>query len=161
MLDGTYVRIEGRGRKVSERYQSMSEEKKKEWGRRVSGALKGKKRKPFTVEHRKNIGEAKKGEKSPNWQGGKSFEPYGIEFNEELRERIRERDNYACQVCGKVQRKRKFSVHHIDYDKKNNSMRNLVTLCRSCHGKTSCKRESWQLFFENEIKGIYKLRKVD
>jgi hypothetical protein len=34
-------------------------------------------------------------------------------------------------------------VHHIDYDKKNNDERNLITLCISCHSKTNANREYW------------------
>lgn len=74
-------------------------------------------------------------ERSPNWQGGKSFEPYGIEFNNILKERVRARDNYTCQICGVQENDyyRKLDVHHIDGRKKNNSLENLITLCESCH----------------------------
>lgn len=40
------------------------------------------------------------GEGNPFWKGGTSFEPYSPEFNEELKERIRQRDGYICQLCG-------------------------------------------------------------
>ncbi len=100
------------------------------------------------------------GESHPNWLNGKSFEAYGIEFNNELKGQVRKRDKYKCQICDKKQRKQKLGVHHIDYDKENNIMRNLISLCRSCHSKTNFKRDSWQVFFENEIRKIYKLKKV-
>jgi len=84
-----------------------------------------------------------------NWQGGKSFEHYEIEFNKKLKEKIRKRDNYICQECFKHQDKlftknkngnsvkEKLSIHHIDYDKKNNNPDNLISLCRNCHCKTN------------------------
>jgi hypothetical protein len=82
------------------------------------------------------------------WKGGISLLPYGSEFNETLKEQIRSRDNYVCHICGKHQEgKRKFTVHHIDYNKKNNDSSNLVTLCISCHAKTNGRREQWIAYF--------------
>ena len=37
------------------------------------------------------------GENNPNWSGGISFEPYGLEFNESLKQSILERDSNKCQ----------------------------------------------------------------
>jgi len=48
------------------------------------------------------MSESMSGEKHWNWQGGKSFEPYSTEFNNNLRRVIRERDNYTCQLCGRT-----------------------------------------------------------
>jgi len=94
-----------------------------------------------------------------NWQGGKSFEPYGIEFNNQLKEKIRQRDNYRCQECfrhqnelyDKAGRKYKLIVHHIDYNKKNNSENNLIPLCRNCHQQTNYKRQDWTKYFQNKL----------
>lgn len=84
------------------------------------------------------------------WQGGISYEPYGLEFNAELREQIRKRDEHKCQVCVTDQKglRRKLSVHHIDYDKKNNKPENLVSLCESCHTATNSNRRYWQEVFK-------------
>lgn len=84
-------------------------------------------------------------EKHWNWQGGKSFEPYSVDWTQTLRRSIRERDNYICQKCGKLQGDRAFSVHHIDYDKKNCNPENLTTLCRSCHIKLHNSRKFKEL----------------
>lgn len=94
-----------------------------------------------------------------NWQGGKSFEPYGLEFNERLKEQIRKRDNYRCQECSKYQedlftkrgRKYKLTIHHIDYNKKNNNSDNLISLCNGCHIKTNFKRKDWTKYFQQKI----------
>lgn len=110
--------------------------------------------KRYSLERRKKLSEAKKGvydgEKNPNWRGGKSFEPYGLEFNEELKERIRKRDGYVCQECGVSQKELdyKLHVHHIDYDKKNNDPSNLISLCRGCNSKANFKREKWIKHFK-------------
>ena len=88
-------------------------------------------------------------EKHYNWQDGKSFEPYGLEFNEDLREVIRNRDRRKCQICEKteLENKTQLSVHHIDYNKKNNNPNNLISLCVNCHTKTNFGRENWINYF--------------
>ena len=74
---------------------------------------------------------------NPNWQGGKSFELYPFNFNKELKELIRRRDNYKCKKCGKAQieLKRKLHIHHKDFNKQNCNPNNLISLCNSCHNK--------------------------
>lgn len=100
-----------------------------------------------TDEAKEKMSNSKKGtlllDKNPNWQGGKSFEPYNIDWTNSLRRSIRERDNYLCRIC-----KNKGScVHHIDYNKKNCNTDNLITLCRKCHVKTNFKRDFWITYF--------------
>lgn len=90
----------------------------------------------------------KGGEDHPTWQNGKSFEEYGMEFNKELKNKIRERDNYTCQECGKNETRRKLDIHHIDYNKKNNKENNLISLCRGCHIKTNFSRKDWIKYFK-------------
>jgi len=88
----------------------------------------------------------------PLWRGGISREPYGWEWNAELREEVRRRDGYRCQVCGVSQAEceKKLPVHHIDYDKKNSDPVNLVTLCVSCHTRTNTNRSHWKTVFEKQ-----------
>jgi len=77
-----------------------------------------------------------------NWKGGISHNPerdYGNWRN--IRMAVYKRDNYICQKCGiKCSGKRGKNIiqcHHIEpYRKdKNNDMKNLITLCLSCHIK--------------------------
>lgn len=82
-----------------------------------------------------------KGKDNPCWRGGISFEPYSVDWTETLKKSIRQRDKYTCQICGKEPA---IQVHHIDYNKKNSSPSNLITLCKSCHQKTSFNREYWR-----------------
>jgi len=84
-------------------------------------------------------------EKHPRWQGGRSFEPYPIEFNRQLKETIRDRDKHTCQLCGALECEcyEKLHIHHIDYDKGHCLSNNLISLCRSCHTKTNENREYW------------------
>ena len=91
-----------------------------------------------------------KGSDHYNWRGGKSFEPYGLEFNNDLKEVIRNRDRRKCQICGKTEIDigQKMTVHHIDANKQNNNPKNLISLCRVCHGKTNHKRYFWVKYFK-------------
>ena len=83
-------------------------------------------------------------EKNSNWQGGLSFEKYGLDWTKELKAQIRARDNNICQECNSVEEIRCHDVHHIDYDKKNNNPNNLITLCHKCHMATNSNRGKWQ-----------------
>lgn len=103
-------------------------------------------------------GERIEGKNNPNWHGGIAFFPYTEEFKPRIKRCIRERDQYQCILCKKEESSlnRKLEIHHIDYDKKNCSEKNLVSLCRSCHGKTNYKRDYWRLFFiNNYVKHLY------
>ncbi len=92
------------------------------------------------------------GENNYAWQGGISFEPYGIEFNDKLREQVRKIDNHTCQLCEVLQSGKKLAVHHKDYDKQNNNSSNLIALCSICHSKTNTNREYWEKYFTEKIK---------
>jgi 5-methylcytosine-specific restriction endonuclease McrA len=87
------------------------------------------------------------GEKHFNWQGGKSFEPYSVSWKESLKALVRCRDNNKCSNCGNFVLNG--DVHHIDYNKKNCVMSNLITLCHSCHSKTNHgERDYWTNYFK-------------
>ena len=118
--------------------------------RRVGWALGGYK---HTEEAKRKMGQKHKGEKHYNWQGGKSFEPYGVEFNEEKKERIRNKFNRRCFECGvsEDESRYKLSIHHIDYNKRNNSEDNLIPLCVNCHSQTGFKRKDWENYFKNKL----------
>ncbi len=90
-----------------------------------------------------------KGKNNPNWRGGIGKLPYSFNFNKELKELIKKRDNYVCQLCFKSS---KLQVHHIDYDKKNCNPENLITLCRSCHCKTNYNRKYWKKYCKEILK---------
>lgn len=91
------------------------------------------------------------GKNHPNWKGGISLEPYPFNFSKKLKNFIRKRDRYKCQLCGvpKIECVSPLYVHHIDYNKKNISEINLISLCSSCHSKTNYNRKYWEIFFTN------------
>lgn len=88
------------------------------------------------------VSERFKLDKNPAWKGGTAKLRYPEEFYQ-IRKEIYKRDNWSCQECGKSHLQ--LHCHHIDYDKKNNIPRNLITLCATCHCKTNnTKREFWR-----------------
>ena len=100
-------------------------------------------------EAKAKISASHSGEKCHLWQGGITNEPYGPGNDEQVKEKIRIRDNFTCQKCGElwIEGKEKFIAHHIDYDKKHHVPWNRITLCRSCHSKTNLNRDYWMRHF--------------
>jgi hypothetical protein len=103
-------------------------------------------------QYKKKVENQPRGENCHLWKGGVSFEPYNESFNNKLKKKIKNRDNYTC-YCGK--QSQKLAVHHIDYDKQNSDERNLISLCYTCHSKTNFNREKWKIFFESLIQEKY------
>jgi len=67
-----------------------------------------------------------------------------LEGRDFLREKIRERDNWTCQICGKIWNKktRRLDVHHLDLElegyngskyRANLQFDKMITLCHKCH----------------------------
>ncbi len=92
-----------------------------------------------------------KGKKNVNWHGGISMKPKKYNYNPKLKASIKERDEYQCKICFKYQSGLNYNlgVHHIDYNKRNDNPNNLITLCKSCHSKTSFNRGGWIEYFTN------------
>lgn len=81
---------------------------------------------------------------------------YPREFTNRIRHEVRLRDMFSCQECGVMEDGQQHDVHHIDYDKHNNHPANLITLCRSCHSKTSNvgkrRRKQWIDYFQARMR---------
>jgi len=84
-----------------------------------------------------------------NWAyvHGLSNLPYPVIFRDKLKNTIRENYNNNCIMCNK-QGKKKLAIHHIDYNKNNCEINNLIPLCNSCHQITNTKNKrkyfTWQ-----------------
>ncbi len=126
-------------------------------------------KKKHSKKHRERISKSLKKflenpENHPNWQGGISFEPYSPEFNEQLKEQIRKRDNYTCQLCGMTEEEHlivigtNLPVHHIDYNKKNCNEDNLIALCNYCHLRTNYNRNYWKDYFKQKIFDVLEMK---
>ena len=84
-----------------------------------------------------------KGKNNPNWKGGIAIVKYPAEYFQR-RDIIKERDNFTCQKC--LVTTKQLDVHHIDYNKKNNNIFNLITLCHTCNNNCNSNRkyQEWQ-----------------
>ena len=117
----------------------------------------------ISISERKNLPKTifKKGNIPHNFNNYSSFEPYGKQFNNKLKEEIRKRDHYRCQECFRHQtelrtktgKSYKLLIHHIDYNKQNNNDNNLISLCRSCHLQTNFSRNDWQNYLKERLEG--------
>ena len=108
--------------------------------------------KKLSEAHYKLVVEGKVGgENHYNWKGGKSFEPYPPTFNQQLKDKIRVRDKFICQLCGvpELECNSRLAIHHIDYNKNNCEMQNLLSLCRGCNSKVGFNRIYYHDFFCN------------
>lgn len=96
------------------------------------------------------------GSKHWNWHGGKNRYGYSNYFKK-IRHLIHKRDCFICQFCGRTEKecldiyKCVLDVHHIDYDKNNDSFDNLISLCKGCHTSTHKGREDWKIYFKDKI----------
>lgn len=96
----------------------------------------------------------------PNsWIDGRSLikREYTKEFSSELKEKIRQRDNYNCQNCGMTDEEHivvlgyHLTIHHIDYNKDNCNKENLITLCNQCNVRANKNREYWKEFYSEKV----------
>lgn len=147
----TYTGLYGGGRckSCANKTENLSEVTRKRMRDAHSGKNNGRFGLPVSEESRRKQSLAMGGTGIP-------FEntDYGTEFTKELKEQVRKRDNYKCQICGVMQNEipRKLDIHHIDYDKLNCVLNNLVSLCKSCHSKTNTNREYWiQYFIDKQV----------
>lgn len=134
----------------------------KETRKKMSLARKGKKPrlgKTHTKETKLLISKHRKnkclGKNNPRYIDGRSFLPYTTEFNQDLKDKIRKRDNYTCQNCSMTEEEHliifgtNLHIHHIDYIKENCNEINLMTLCRQCNLRANFNRGYWKKYFYN------------
>ncbi len=103
------------------------------------------------------------GKSNPNYIDGRSLENYPSEYDEQLRNKIKKRDNYECKGknCSITQEEhyiiygRDIEIHHIDYNKQNCNENNLITLCKQCNLRANHNREFWLKYFKNVIKEVF------
>jgi len=121
------------------------------FGRRHTEVSRKKMSEHNAMKNRPEVRAKVSGPNASNWLGGISFEPYSTDWKGSLIRLVLERDGHRCQICSGRENERKLSVHHIDYNKKNCSPNNLITLCNSandCHNVTNHNRSYWPDFFK-------------
>lgn len=85
------------------------------------------------------------------WIGFIGDEPYCQEFKKELKDFIKERDSHRCQNPDCWKTNNKLCIHHIDYDKKNCKIENLITTCLSCNARANSNREYWEALYKDIV----------
>lgn len=98
-------------------------------------------------------------ESNSAWIDGRSYEPYPLQFNEQLKAKIRNRDNYICQgeSCNFTEEEHLIlygavlSIHHINYNKYDLTETNLITTCKQCNARANFNRSYWQSYYINKI----------
>lgn len=92
--------------------------------------------------------------KKPVIKNGKEYDPNW----HDIRKEIYKRDNWHCKECGIKctikHNKTLICCHHIDFNIKNNSDINLITLCASCHGKTRFKKIDWIKYYKLKMEKL-------
>lgn len=64
---------------------------------------------------------------------------YGSGFDKSLKEEVKKFAGYRCENCGitdyesRARYGKGLHIHHLDEDKSNNCLDNLVALCSKCH----------------------------
>lgn len=102
----------------------------------------------------------KRREASPRWTGADLYWKHRDWF--EIREKVKIRDNHACQDCGITQEELfnlnglYLQVHHkIPYRIcKEHDPENLITLCPSCHSKADGNLKGMEKWKLNELSGL-------
>lgn len=74
-----------------------------------------------------------KGSNNPAWKDGISIKERSEEFSSELKKMIKDKYRWKCSRCGKHRKDVILHIHHIDQNKKNNNINNLIPLCILCH----------------------------
>lgn len=88
----------------------------------------------------KKISHSTKGKGHWNWKGGISTSYLYSREYWKARDFVLLRDNSACRRCGAFLN---LDVHHIDENRENNEINNLVTLCKSCHAQVHRSGATW------------------
>ena len=119
-----YNKTENHRNKViqSNKNRIVSEETKQ----KISKTLKGFKHSEETKQKMKKIIRPC-AEKHPNWKNGK--DPYTSAWYSSISPFIKQRDE-KCIFCGIMEN---LQIHHINYNKKDDNLFNLVTLCKRHH----------------------------
>ena len=73
------------------------------------------------------------GKNNPRWNDGNSEYPNHAEFKR-ARIEILKRSKGKCEICGKPAK----IVHHIDGNKNNHNLSNLIAVCFECHEALHC-----------------------
>jgi len=91
-----------------------------------------------------------------NWKGGISINEYCELFsNKEFREMIFERDGYICLKPACSKKSSHLYIHHINYNKKDCSNFNLISICVCCNSEANFERDWHQSWYDAILRRRY------
>ena len=134
--------------------RSCSKKGRSSWNKNIKMSKKQKLLRSIKMKKRRSY----KGKNNPNWKGGIGSLYYPFEFNNELKYKIRKRDNFKCQKCDMTEEEniviygRVLEIHHIDYNKENCEEDNLITTCKQCNIRANGNRDYWYAYFQHIIR---------
>lgn len=154
------VKVKIRRRKQPFSGRKHTEESKRKMSEAQSGKNHPMYGKKHSLETKMKLRTLGLGENNPRYIDGRSKNKYCFRFKE-LNPIIKRRDNYTCQLCGKVasdSSTRSQVVHHIHFDKENCDP-DLITSCVSCNGKVNFAREYYEEYFTRQLvfRGLAKI----
>jgi len=103
-----------------------------------------------SLEFKRKTSERMKGDNNPKWNPDREevFTPYTeLFFDKEYRGQIKREQGYKDLVTDK-ELVEKACLHHIDYNKQNDSRKNLIWLNNGIHMKTNFNKEEWKIVLE-------------
>jgi hypothetical protein len=90
---------------------------------------------------------------------------YDIKFNTKLKKQVRALTNNCDFLTGKHKKicnnGNELDVHHIDYNKNNSDITNLIPLSKSNHARTNTNRAFWTKLFTNMQQTKYLLEGIE
>jgi len=76
-----------------------------------------------------------------------------------VKKRVRKRDNFTCQMCGRKLHPTQTKIHHIQTYADNPRLRecekNLICLDRECHDKIKGKEQYYIQYFMRKVREKY------
>ena len=162
------VKVDRHGIPSKMKGKHLSEETKEKLRKAKLGKPSKLKGIPRTLEVRCKISKAnkekmkdKRGINNQNWKGGKCTEIVKLKASFEYKiwkEKVNERDNYTCQICG-CNIKEIIETHHIkrfrDYPELRFDINNGITICKFCHQLQHTKKEYKRENIEKRRKEFY------
>jgi len=89
------------------------------------------------------------GENSPAWRGGLNDQEYCITWSsKEFKKLIFERDKHRCQNPDCWHTTDRLARHHVDYNKENCEINNIITLCISCNTRANANRDWHKNYYQ-------------
>lgn len=148
------IGIANKGRKATEETKKILSEARKNFYKNGGVHSKGNLGKKHTIEHRKKISEALKGEKSYLWKGGVTqihdAQRKSLEYKL-WRESVFERDDWTCVHCN--HRGGTLNADHIKpfslFPEIRLEISNGRTLCTECHALVTMKQQKDEIFIRS------------